>query len=159
MKKLILIAITGALFSCAPPIISIDQGLQQSLTNFINYGQQYGFIFNPPNGLVMEFNPASAFRGNTLFTTEIGECDVEDNEPNTVRISSDFWATATDTSKEILTLHELGHCLLNRNHDTNLVPSMGNIPESIMYPTILTDYEYLANKNYYLQELFTHPNK
>lgn len=48
-----------------------------------------------------------------------------------VRVSASFWAIASDAEKEMLIFHELGHCVLNREHDTSL--NSEGYPKSYMY--------------------------
>jgi hypothetical protein len=63
-----------------------------------------------------------------------------------------FWSQASETQRELLVHHELGHCVLYRAHDTALLPS--GAYASIMYPVILASSTYVANEAYYQQELF-----
>ena len=53
-----------------------------------------------------------------LITTPnvIGQCAHDENKPNTVIIDRFYWNTATDLEREFLVFHELGHCVLNREH-------------------------------------------
>ncbi|MEO6130336.1 MAG: putative metallopeptidase, partial [Saprospiraceae bacterium] len=46
----------------------------------------------------------------------IGQCVHDSNQPNTVIIDRDYWSTGTDLEREFLVFHELGHCVLNREH-------------------------------------------
>jgi len=46
----------------------------------------------------------------------IGQCAHSETEENKVIIDQDYWATATDLEKEFVIFHELGHCVLNREH-------------------------------------------
>ena len=46
----------------------------------------------------------------------IGQCAHDDTKPNTVIIDWTYWMSADDLEKEFLVFHELGHCVLNREH-------------------------------------------
>lgn len=68
-----------------------------------------------------------------------------------------------DTQLETLIFHELGHCILGRNHDMSLLPK--GDPKSIMYPDNIELYspcvyaiggpcDFLYRRSYYVDELF-----
>lgn len=63
-----------------------------------------------------------------------------------------FWNPGSETQRELLVHHELGHCVLYRAHKTDLLPS--GAYASIMYPVIMSSSTYLNNYDYYQQELF-----
>lgn len=46
----------------------------------------------------------------------IGQCVHDPNKPNTVIVDRAYWTTASDLEREFLVFHELGHCVLNREH-------------------------------------------
>jgi hypothetical protein len=67
------------------------------------------------------------------------------------------------TQLETLIFHELGHCILGRNHDMSLMPK--GDPKTIMYPNNITLYspcvyaigspcDFLYRRPYYIDELF-----
>jgi len=69
------------------------------------------------------------------------------------------WERSGSLRKEYTIFHEMGHCILNRNHDTRLKD--GYHPISIMYPddrVIDNSQYYLEYRAEYMHELF-HPNK
>lgn len=70
-------------------------------------------------------------------------------------ISSVHWRKITDSQKEILVFHELGHHILKRGHDwsKHRIKKDG-CARSIMYYQGVTDECYLKNKYYYIKELF-----
>lgn len=63
-----------------------------------------------------------------------------------ISIDRAIWNKFTEISKEIIILHEMGHCDLDKPHTYGL---------SIMHPQLIFDNTYLNNKNYLLQELFS----
>jgi hypothetical protein len=82
----------------------------------------------------------------------IGLCETG---PNLRRVTfdPDFWNGVSETQREILAHHELGHCMLYRPHRTDLLSA--GVPASIMYPSIFASTTYLNNLSYYQQELFS----
>ncbi len=46
----------------------------------------------------------------------IGQCAHDPTKPNTVIVDRIYWDTATDLEREFVVFHELGHCVLNREH-------------------------------------------
>lgn len=72
----------------------------------------------------------------------------------TVKIKKEFWDAASETTREMLIFHELGHCALKREH----VPASAGEPESLMHPSLFGDYWYKKNKQKYLKELFCGPD-
>jgi len=46
----------------------------------------------------------------------LGVCVRSDEEPNRVAVDQEAWAVASDEFKELIVFHELGHCVLNREH-------------------------------------------
>jgi len=84
-------------------------------------------------------------------------------------IDEEFFNNSDDLTREALVYHEMGHCVLGRNHRedcrttlTNILTGMGYIlscpyPESIMYPS-LPAKAYKENREFYVQELFSGHN-
>lgn len=46
----------------------------------------------------------------------VGQCAHDKNKPNRVTIDAMYWHGRTDLEREFLVFHELGHCVLNREH-------------------------------------------
>jgi hypothetical protein len=70
-----------------------------------------------------------------------------------VTFDPDFWNSVSETQRELLAHHELGHCVLYRPHRTSTLSS--GAYASVMYPIIMSSSTYTNNYNYYLNELFT----
>lgn len=84
-------------------------------------------------------------------TPILGVCIPEDK---TIIINESFWMTADNAEKEFLVFHEMGHCVLGREHSTWIHEGM---PVSIMYPMEwATQFEpyYWLNRNKLMDELF-----
>lgn len=63
-----------------------------------------------------------------------------------------YWNNSSNTTKELLMFHELGHCLLNYNH----VTSNSN---DIMFPTIIDPTYYRENRDAVLDKFFDPSNR
>jgi hypothetical protein len=82
----------------------------------------------------------------------IGLCETGTNTRR-VTFDPDFWNTVSETQRELVAHHELGHCILYRAHDSSLLSS-GKYA-SIMYPIIMSSATYTSNYDYYQEELFS----
>jgi len=47
----------------------------------------------------------------------VGICNHKVDTPNHVMIDTDFWNTASESAREMIVFHELGHCYLHRGHN------------------------------------------
>lgn len=81
----------------------------------------------------------------------IGLCETGGGKRR-VTFDPDFWNGVTDTQRELLAHHELGHCVLYRGHRSDLLDF--GAYASIMYPVIMSSGVYTNNYSYYQQELF-----
>lgn len=75
------------------------------------------------------------------------------NATNRIEVLRVWWQFALDSEREVLMLHELGHCVLGRGHTETYTNGQ---PSSIMYPSVLSGYQYESNREQYLQEYFGH---
>lgn len=93
---------------------------------------------------------------NSLNPPTVGMCyffrDTTTQDKTGVRIEIDpeFWFDSSKITKEELLFHELGHCILDRDHDTTVL--YGTIPKSVMYPYVFTT-SYSLFREYYVNEL------
>ncbi len=87
-----------------------------------------------------------------------GQCNFYSHSPNHVIIDAEFWSSASDNFKEMIVFHELGHCVLNRDHREGRTDSgfCVSIMRSGEQPC--RDAYTAVNKPYYIEELF-HPNR
>lgn len=67
-----------------------------------------------------------------------------------IEIDPDYWFSTTETKKEVLLFHELGHCILGRDHEEEKL--YYTIPKSIMFPYVF-ETSYLLYRSYYVDEL------
>ena len=105
--------------------------------------------FNARAGVSIDkLNTLTVVFSDSIVYPNVGLCfDAE----NTITISAKFWYSASSVTKEQLMFHELGHCLLHRNHVDD---TLNGAPISMMFPYLMYDSMYLINREYYLNELF-----
>lgn len=98
------------------------------------------------NDLIIKF-------GNVYNETTniIGFCLKGDGITPTVTIDSAIWANLPEVFRQELIDHELGHCILNRVHRTDMLPN--GYPASIMYPSLFDAFWIQKNQEYYNNEL------
>lgn len=82
----------------------------------------------------------------------VGECITQENATPVVVIDQLYWSQASDSVREELIWHELGHCLLHRVHRMDVLSN--NEPASIMNPMLFDPYAIQNNYQYYKTELF-----
>lgn len=95
-------------------------------------------------GLEIQFGDA------TNSTDVLGSCD---RDHHIVTISEVDWNNLSNNHREALIFHELGHCILDRDHETDRL-SNGEVA-SIMWPSIQGKL-FGARRKYYVDELFEH---
>ena len=73
-----------------------------------------------------------------------------------IYIDKDYWDNASEMARESTVFHELGHCVLNLEHnDQDVVIKGEKLKKSLMAPVEFGGYKYLANYQYYVDELFS----
>ncbi|HLE01003.1 MAG TPA: hypothetical protein VJB59_12120 [Bdellovibrionota bacterium] len=124
--------------------------VEKFVNKFVDDGKMQGLDVLPDmKGPTLQIQISSL---NTYGSSVIGLCE-SGGTMRRVTFDPDFWNSVSDTQRELLAHHELGHCVLYRPH-RNDVLSTGAYA-SIMYPIIMGSSTYLNNYSYYLQELFT----
>lgn len=76
----------------------------------------------------------------------------EVRETPVIKINRQYWESTAEADREQLMYHELGHCILKRDHDETLITHAQ--PESIMYPVHLGNALYVDYYSHYINELF-----
>lgn len=73
-----------------------------------------------------------------------------------MEIDPGYWYSATNAEREHTIFHEMAHIYQKRGHTSNKTNIYGlEIPVSVMYPESFDPQIYSANKENYLNELFT----
>lgn len=102
-------------------------------------------------GKIEQTEPGNRIAGQCINTTEL----ISGFSSKEIIIDSEFWSIAeSEFRKEWVILHELGHCILNRDHDDEMLSPF--VPKSIMVsmaPGLAhklledgNDYEYYMNE-------------
>lgn len=77
-----------------------------------------------------------------------------------IKLDRDYWNESSESLKEILVFHELGHCELERDHEDDLIVYTHDgkkvfMSKSIMNSYIINETNYIENRTYYVVELFS----
>jgi hypothetical protein len=126
--------------------------MEPYVQSFIDDGAAQGvdvlpsFTHRPP--LTIQVSSLSSY-GSSV----IGLCETS-GSMRRVTFSPTFWSSVDETQRMLVVHHELGHCILYREHRTDLLPSGADA--SIMYPVIFSDATFNGNSAYYLNELYTY---
>jgi len=83
----------------------------------------------------------------------IGTCYKGGGIVPTIVIEEDYWDNSTDLIREQLLFHELGHCVLDLDHNNTL---NNGVPISLMHESVINEYWYKLYHDDYLNELFVH---
>lgn len=86
------------------------------------------------------------------MTNEHGRC-YRNTNPAEIELDSNTWDSISETKREIIFFHELAHCLLGRGHRNT---KLNGVAISMMHEKGVPEAQYLANRDYYLEELFFH---
>lgn len=82
---------------------------------------------------------------------ELAYCEWQDDVP-TVVIDRDSWGIDDQKKNKMVMFHELGHCVLDREHCEGM--NIEGYPNSLMASQVFDPTIYYAHEDYYLQELF-----
>jgi len=131
-------------------------GVERALWPFFERFEQIGAAQGVPVDLVKEqiTGVIEDIEGERVA----GQCNFYSHSPNHVIIDSEFWSRVNDNLKELIIFHELGHCVLNRDHregslDNGFCLSIMRSGEQACLDAYNTN-----TKDYYLEELF-HPGR
>ncbi len=105
---------------------------------FVDYKHRFERHYGKPVSVGINFGEMENAVGVCYYVT------------GNIEIDKDYWDSVGESAREELIFHELGHCVLNKEHNEYM---MGDCPASIMYPE-LTPGCYDKHKEYYIKELF-----
>ena len=148
-----LIFLIVLLASCAPPLSQQPAEVNSELVSYIDQFEEIS---------------GQRYTGRTIFSTKeflqqygeqvIALCFKYTSGKKEIYIDEEFWEQADETYKQEAIFHELGHCVLNREHDSSLIAgseegTIYTVPRSIMYPYVFGGRLYTKFYDYYTQEL------
>lgn len=123
----------------------VDSDFVGYYMNFLTYARSYG-VNLPSKGLTIHFGKTG--RPKDPRRSTIAECSIRRAE---VVVDKTWWISFHESERENVMFHELGHCLLRREHRNDMVK---NHPLSIMHESSVDNSQYERFKGYYLKELF-----
>ena len=83
----------------------------------------------------------------------VGQCSHTEEAPNAVIVDPILWQNASESKREQVIFHELGHCYLQRSHDDT--KDANGVCLSIMHSNAnICSINYALNRELYLDELF-----
>jgi hypothetical protein len=141
------------LVSCASPLSQQPSDQDPELVLYLNQ-------FEDMTGL--------GFTGRTIFSTRaflqgygadvIALCVKYTSGEQEIYLDEEFWEQGAETWKQEVLFHELGHCVLNRDHDDTLIKvteqkAVYVIPKTIMFPYAFGGDFYIKFFDYYTEEL------
>lgn len=117
---------------------------------------------------VKRFEDESARRGQRVVVNDLivrwgdlpedknGNCRISSFATPVITINQRVWPRLDEPRRELLLFHELGHCVLKREHDDRTILQRGrNLPDSVMHTYLLDSNVYQENREHYLDELFS----
>jgi hypothetical protein len=147
--------------ACAP-VFEAYPSQNEDIIHFVDItkaeGAKRGIIFNTDDvgmefSLLMPYNTLGYCRKMEIqYLTEI-------RTYKKIILNTIQWVTMSVASKEQLVSHELGHCVLGREHvdgyiDVELNNKKTMIPESLMSTYSFSDHYFKNFREYYYDELF-----
>lgn len=138
---------------------TVDATLKPYLDTFLKYANQNGRAFETLN-LDMTFSESMPPSNNG--GSVIGYCQRSSGYKRVV-IKISYWNSASVSDREQLVFHELGHCLLNLDHNdtvevapfwNNPYYQANNVPSSIMNTFHFDSGLYSGNRGEYVKRLF-----
>ncbi len=141
------------LVGCAEAPHRLDVG-PEFIEHVLEFQIESGHYLQTPvliDNLVVRFGPMHYGAAPDV----VGYCAYRGGETPVITIRHDKWVTYSHVMREELMFHELGHCILDRSHDSRTMVLEGQWTElSLMNPTMVNEYYYDAHRDYYLRQLF-----
>ena len=161
MDKRIIILL-GVIFGCAKdplPIYQVPEDAQYFVDTFISEAAKRGIEINISNLII-------SYKGE-IEEVLCGSCNTTQKDPSVQKIiiiNEELACYGNSEELEALIFHELGHCILNREHDNSLLKN--GDPKSLMIYSSISHYircvyqigsepcDLRFKREYYLDELF-----
>jgi hypothetical protein len=160
MQKKILIACIIFILGCEKKnnfVYNVSAEFEPYVQKFITEAKTRGLNINI-NNLILKYD--STISPSYCATSNVTSLQ---NDVQKIILINPRKCWQNNAQLETLIFHELGHCILGRNHDTSLMPK--GDPKTIMCPDNLTIYspcvysigspcDFLYRRGYYIDELF-----
>ena len=91
--------------------VVVDVQLEEYFELFIKEAQVYGYDLSEDVSLI------SGYLEVLTGTTAAGQCKTYSDGRREIVIDSEYWQRADPLEREFLLFHELGHCVLDRDHN------------------------------------------
>lgn len=132
---------------CGPKGIKVDPEFLPYYQRFIDNGKKHEIdLSHTP----VEVKFVQSLEAKSPGTVRFGVCYYKSNK---IEINHSTWGGLDPIRKEALIAHELGHCLLKRQHDDSTDLITGK-KLSIMHKFLVYSFEYANKYSYYMEELF-----
>jgi len=96
--------------------------------------------------------------GDIANPAQLAVCRIAGGDTPQITIRKSSWDQFNKIDRESLMMHEMGHCVLKRNHDDSKFTNT-NTPKTVMNPYVLREDVYKPNRDYYQNELFSRKNE
>jgi hypothetical protein len=140
------------LSACGKPEINVDPEIRPFYDKFVELGKGMGVDVSK-HDISIRFVPS--LTPESPGTVLLGICYYDDDE---VKINREAWNKMSVEKKDALIAHELGHCILERDHE-NSTDSLSGKKLSIMNSFIISDSDFKTRYDYYMRELFRPEDK
>lgn len=127
----------------------IDPAFQSHYDSFIREANTRGKLQNVDD-LIMKF--MDDLGANSSGATILAQCKTSSGGTPTVEVDASKWGGLGNCQKYALIYHELGHCLLNREHKNGLDGS--GSPVSFMHDTLVSESDCSTKNAEYINEMF-----
>jgi len=162
MTKIRLLYVCGLVCSlafsvaCAPPEQRLNGDGTQYLQEFGDFSSYVSLLIQRGSevGKPVVVQNLRITYGDLGNSQVLGRCSLKEGIP-TIIVDKEAWADAGNVEREILMMHELGHCVLGIGHVDETIEG-SNRPASLMNPYIINEVDYEQNYWDYMTELFSH---
>ncbi|NOT37395.1 MAG: hypothetical protein HOP11_08465 [Saprospiraceae bacterium] len=148
MRKFLSFFLVVSLFSCNnDETYTVDPAFTEFIVTFNKEAQLRSLDYSEQ---LQELN----IKFSLLNDNAVGQCQ-KSKDSHTILIDQTYWNSLSILDKELILFHELGHCILNREH---IDSSNNRICNSIMRSSNTVcrmNYNSTSRKNY-LDELFSY---
>ena len=140
------------------PVYNVPAEFESYVQSFIAEAASRGHTITI-NNLIIQYDASLSLQ----YCAKSNVISAENNIQKIISVNANIKCWQNDKQLETLIFHELGHCILGRDHDISLLPN--GDPKSIMYPDNITMYspciypigdscDQLYKRIYYMDELF-----